>query len=738
MGLPKTENSDYDVTELSRKYEELQLRVTRFSVTEQELIHARDRLDRELMVYRRMQQFNSRALEEMKNEAFAKLVTESLIDIFEVELAFVLIESDNASITTVADVEGFTIPVGARAKLHKYICDQFSNRQEVEVICFVPDQQDAIREVFSFSSVIFTCVKEKEAGLTISLLGGVSSEKRFFYEPVSHDREAAFSVFSQQVLAQQTNRAKTQTIKEHFNALSVEQHRLSGIAETFLGFTADPDSNIQRIVDLASRLLNGATAVYEKRDAPFLVTAGFWGDATLANKAEGKDCCYTLFGSGSRETLHLPQLKPEMIKLRPSWLSGFEGSTFLGSRVAFDNEVIGTLAFFLPAREQMPDSLLQLIRILSAAIAVEERRKNAVLALRDSEEKYRMIFEGSPNGIIVADTETFQFRYVNIAIHNMFGYTEQEMLNMSVPQIHPADVHDLVMHAINDMIAGKAMYANEIPCLRKNGSVFYADVHSNVISLGGEKLIAGFFTDVTQRRNDRQALLEGNSELKKINAELDNFVYSVSHDLRSPLLAIQGLVRLIQTTQPFQPETLAYFNMVTTSVNRMDDTIKEILEYSRNARLDIKKLPIDFAGMIQQVFDDVKHIYPDPILMELEVNCMGPFYSDPNRVETLFKNIIGNSVKYQRRGAEPSYLKITVGCAGSFATIRFEDNGEGIGEEHLNRIFDMFYRASNTSVGTGLGLYICREIVNNLDGSIEVQSVPGKGSVFTVQLRNLK
>lgn len=738
MALPEQEITDHDFLELSRKYEELQLRVTRFSVTEQELIHARDRLDRELMVYRRMQQFNSRALEEMTNETFAKLVTESLIDIFEVEVAFVVIESGNASVSAVVDAEGFSLPVTSGAKLHKYICSQFSDGQTGNVKCFLPGKQDEILQIFPFSGVIFTCVRDKEAEITISLLGGITLEKEVFYESIGHNREAAFAVFAQQVLAQQTNRAKTQTIKDHFNALSVEQHRLSSIAESFLSFTADPDNNIQRIVDLASYLLNGATAVYEKRDALSLITAGFWGDASLASKAEAKDCCCTLVESTGRDTVHIPQLKPEMFRLHSSWLSRFEGFTFLGSRVEFDKEVIGTLAFFLPAREQMPDSLLQLIRILSAAIAVEERRKYAVLALRDSEEKYRMIFEGTPNGIIVADTETFQFRYANNAIHNMFGYTEQEMLNMSVPLIHPTEVYDLVRHAITDMIAGKAMYANEIPCLRKNGSVFYADVHSNVISLGGEKLIAGFFTDVTQRRNDRQALLEGNSELKKINAELDNFVYSVSHDLRSPLLAIQGLVRLIQSTQPFQPETMTYFNMVTSSVNRMDDTIKEILEYSRNARLDIKKLPIDFAGMIQQVFDDVKHIYPHPIQMELEVNCMGQFYSDPYRVETLFKNIIGNAVKYQRRGADPSYLKIKVSCAGSFATIRFEDNGEGIGEEHLTRIFDMFYRASNTSVGTGLGLYICREIVNNLDGSIEVQSVPGQGSVFTVQLRNLK
>ncbi|MFM7838860.1 MAG: sensor histidine kinase, partial [Chitinophagaceae bacterium] len=270
------------------------------------------------------------------------------------------------------------------------------------------------------------------------------------------------------------------------------------------------------------------------------------------------------------------------------------------------------------------------------------------------------------------------------------------------------------------------------------GSTFFADIFSNTISLGGRNLVTGFFTDVTQRHENQEALLSSNAELKKINTELDNFVYSVSHDLRSPLLAIQGLIQLINSPASSDAEnTRNYLSMVNASINRMDDTIKEILEYSRNARLAIQKEEIDFRKLVEGIFDDVKHIYPNSIDLELIIDCEYPFYSDPFRITTLFKNIISNAVKYQRRGPEQSFVKIHICADPEKVKLRFEDNGEGIGPEHLDKIFDMFYRASNSSVGTGLGLYICREIVNNLGGQISAASIPGKGSVFTVVLDNL-
>jgi len=241
---------------------------------------------------------------------------------------------------------------------------------------------------------------------------------------------------------------------------------------------------------------------------------------------------------------------------------------------------------------------------------------------------------------------------------------------------------------------------------------------------------------VTQRRFDQQNILKNNIELKKINSELDNFVYSVSHDLRSPLLAILGLVQLINTHQQ-SPESLQkYISMIAASASRMDDTIKEILEYSRNARLEIEVSLIDFSSQIREIFEDVRHISPEKIVMELNIKQDTPFYSDGKRISTLIKNIISNAVKYRKKGTQDSFININILVTTSEAILRFEDNGEGIEDIHQDRIFEMFYRASNSAPGTGLGLYICKEILNNIGGSITLDSVAGEGSVFTVTIKN--
>jgi PAS domain S-box-containing protein len=492
------------------------------------------------------------------------------------------------------------------------------------------------------------------------------------------------------------------------------------------------------IVRLAAELLSAECAVLETLDEQKpLFSLKELSDANENVPSEFHPCNELMRQSG-QEMLIVPRLNLKQGNDAKGWIQRFEGRSFIGSVIFIDQLPIGTLALFIDPQRVITDNLLQLIRLLSVAIAVEERRRRALFALKESEEKYRVMFEGSPNGIVVVDIESLELKYVNPSISRMFGYTMDEMLTMTVEQLHPPPISKEVIYAIQRNEAQANLLTTDLACCRKDGSVFFSDIYSNNISFGGRKLVAGFFSDVTQRRNDQEALLNSNTALKKINAELDNFVYSVSHDLRAPLLAIQGLIRLIADSKDvLSGENSNYLNMVISSVNRMDDTIKEILEYSRNARLDIHVKPIDFQQMINEIFLDVKHIFPGSMSLDIKIKGKEDFFSDPYRMNTLLKNLIGNAVKYQRPESNQPYLKIGIQKDGEKAILRFEDNGEGIPPEHIDRIFDMFYRASNTTVGTGLGLYICREIVTNLGGTIDVKSTPGKGSVFTVQLKNL-
>ncbi len=237
--------------------------------------------------------------------------------------------------------------------------------------------------------------------------------------------------------------------------------------------------------------------------------------------------------------------------------------------------------------------------------------------------------------------------------------------------------------------------------------------------------------NITQLKEIQNSVITKNKELKKINEELDNFVYSVSHDLRSPLLAIKGLIHLIFQTTTVEPNVENYLRLAEDSVLRLDNTIQEILDYSRNARLDLNLKPIDLAQMVSTIFTDLKFSAPEGIALNLEVEGSPEIISDETRMNVLLKNIIGNAVKY-RRDIPDAFVRVKVHHTEEATIIEVADNGQGISQQSIEKVFDMFYRGTSESIGTGLGLYLCREIIEKFGGKIKVAAEWGKGSTFTI------
>lgn len=225
-----------------------------------------------------------------------------------------------------------------------------------------------------------------------------------------------------------------------------------------------------------------------------------------------------------------------------------------------------------------------------------------------------------------------------------------------------------------------------------------------------------------------------NYDLVKANGELDNFVYRVSHDLRSPLLSVKGLLSLVFQSPDLNEKTEGYLRRAETSINRLDDTIREILEYSRNSRLAQKLEVFDIKRMIELIFEDLRYLAGPQFNFSVEVKGPNEVFSDGYRINTVLRNLISNSVKYKRNDIPDPSLKVTVETLPKSVLIKVEDNGEGINESSLPRVFEMFYRGTNSSVGTGLGLYICKEVIEKLNGNIRISSTHGKGTLVTIEL----
>jgi signal transduction histidine kinase len=242
----------------------------------------------------------------------------------------------------------------------------------------------------------------------------------------------------------------------------------------------------------------------------------------------------------------------------------------------------------------------------------------------------------------------------------------------------------------------------------------------------------------SNRQVQEEILRQQNEQLIKINKELDSFVYSVSHDLRSPLSSILGLVNVAKLEGYKNPDMLnTYFEMIERSVLKLDDTIKEILNYSRNARGELTIEEVDLQRMIENAFNQMQYL-PGYHRTEKQVNVQNhtALYSDVYRMSVILLNLISNALKYGDDAKEQKLIQVTATITPAHCVLRIRDNGIGIHSDYVDNVFNMFYRATDRSQGAGLGLYIVKEMVEKLSGTISIESELGQGTAITITIPN--
>lgn len=232
-------------------------------------------------------------------------------------------------------------------------------------------------------------------------------------------------------------------------------------------------------------------------------------------------------------------------------------------------------------------------------------------------------------------------------------------------------------------------------------------------------------------------LLEDERErLSKINKELDSFLYSTSHDLRAPIASILGLTNLARH-EITDPKATEYMLMIDERIKKLDHVIDDILTLSRSKKADIKIETLDFNTILKDVVSDVKFNEGAPsIVLDYTESSLHVFTSDYNQIKIILANLISNAVKYHNLKQTNPVIRVQFHRVGKQVEISVEDNGMGISKESLPRIFEMFYRGTSSSDGTGLGLYIVKEAVAKLKGTVSVKSELQKGTTFTVVLPN--
>ncbi len=366
----------------------------------------------------------------------------------------------------------------------------------------------------------------------------------------------------------------------------------------------------------------------------------------------------------------------------------------------------------------------------------------SLASMKESEERYHLAIRGSAAGLWDWNIRTDEV-YYSSSFKEMLGYPLTEFSNgfsSFVEAIHPDDFYTMRRMLDQHLLSSNNKYDVELRLRTKSGAYRWFHSKGEAISnkQGQPYRMVGSIVDITIRKLAEESIVLKNEELQKTNAELDRFVYSASHDLRAPISSLLGLIEVARLEN--DPSSLkGLLNMQERSLRKLDAFIFDIVNYSRNNRTGLEVEKINFNALLDNIYELLYHMEQIKEIKKITAISRDiSFYSDKKRLSIILNNLISNAVKYCDRSKPDAFIKIVVEKSGQGVCIRVIDNGEGIGEEHLHKIFDMFYRASERSIGSGIGLYIVKEVVQKLQGTIEVRSKKYEGSEFVFHLPNLK
>jgi signal transduction histidine kinase len=228
-------------------------------------------------------------------------------------------------------------------------------------------------------------------------------------------------------------------------------------------------------------------------------------------------------------------------------------------------------------------------------------------------------------------------------------------------------------------------------------------------------------------------LRENNADLSRTNHELDKFVYSASHDLRAPISSLSGLIEIAMVEGDVN-QIKSYLALMKTTLSKQDEFIREIIDFSRNKRTVVHRKEINLNTLFDQVI--ARHQYmPGAHDITIRKEITDPIlWVDGLRLEIVMNNIISNAIKYHDKSKEEKYILIKSYRKNGMRVIEIADNGQGILKEYHEKIFDMFFVTPNSQKGSGLGLYITKETITRLKGTIRVESESRTGSNFIINI----
>lgn len=402
-------------------------------------------------------------------------------------------------------------------------------------------------------------------------------------------------------------------------------------------------------------------------------------------------------------------------------------------------QVIGVMEFFSRSRREPDQSLLPLMALIGGQIGEYFVRRRTTEALRESEERYRVITETAQAAILTINQES-TILFANSATERILGYALGELVGKKLDVIIPPRLRS--RHH-----AGMARYLStgqrnipwggyELPALHKDGREIPVLVSFGEWHHGEERIFTGFVYDISERKQmelEREQLLE---QAQEANRSKDFFLAKVSHELRVPLTAILGWTEILRGQDYDRQSVPQAVEAIANSARLQSKLVSDLLEFSRilSGKLRLELRPVQLREIINAA---VQSLGPELAAKRMELEVRTPVavetQGDPQRLQQVVWNLLSNALKFSGEGQK---IEVSLGRREGFAEIEVRDFGEGISAEHLPLLFQPFRQVvEGRHGGLGLGLAIVREIVERHGGTVEASSQgPGLGSAFTVRL----
>jgi len=390
----------------------------------------------------------------------------------------------------------------------------------------------------------------------------------------------------------------------------------------------------------------------------------------------------------------------------------------------------------------------QPVRTMATIEDVTERKQSEE-KIKESEARYKTIFENAGSAIFTADVESGRLLECNSLAEKLVGRTRDQIIGMHQSVLHPVDEAEKYKEKFAIHLKKRYVADFEAEVLHKDGRRIPVLISAHTIEISGKKVIVGLFIDITERKQAEeeirrlneeleQRVIERTAQLEVANRELEAFSYSVSHDLRAPLRAITGFSSMLleDYADKVDDEGKRLLNVVKDNTLNMSALIDDLLTLSRIGRKEIEQSKIDMDKLAKTVFDETKAIAPERKL-KLHIKSLPSANADDGLIQQVFFNLLTNAIKFTRT-REDAVIEVGGYVEGPENIYYVKDNGIGFDIQYADKLFGAFQRLHKEEEfeGTGIGLAIVQRVIQRHGGRVWAEGKVNEGATFYFTLPN--